>query len=202
MTVTWGDALSEVDRLAEMLPPQDAARSALRGMTKQLSACPSSRLDACAEAAADLFDLVRRAQMLIDADPRQRDPYWSLRDCISDLSCGLADVLERVADPLFSSQQALENYLATLGSISSAVGLSEVIAAYDKPDQRRLVAGLAYRLARSRDPEGIAIWFRTPRSQLGDRTPAVVLDSDDTEAMKLLLPLAGDALSDRRPVVQ
>jgi hypothetical protein len=202
MTVKWPDALNAVDRFAERLGPQDTARQALQTSVMQLRACPSSRLDAYADAAADVSDLASRAQRLLELDPCRRDPFWSLRDCISDLSRCLSDVLERVIDPLFSSEQALESYLATLGSSSKAVGLREIIAGYDQPARRRLVAALAYRLARSRNPEGIATWFRTPRPQLGNRTPAAVLEGDGDEATRLLIPLAGGTVSDVRAVVR
>lgn len=182
--------MAEVELLAERLDPASGAREGLTEGTRQLRACKRHMVDGHADAASTLLDMIRHAQRLVDLDPEGRDPFWSLRDVISDIQHGIADVLDRVADPLFGSDRVLEDYLASLAS-GEVAELRDAFAGHSPLNRRRLFAALVYRLERSRDPTGVAIWFRMPRPELGNQTPAAVLEGEAEDAARLLLPLAG-----------
>jgi hypothetical protein len=189
--VTWGEVLSLIELLADRLDRGSGTGPTLIELSRQLRACPSGMLDEYSDTAAELSGLIEQAHQLIDLDPSARDPFWALRNLLSDITRSLADKLEQASDPLFSSEQALESYLASVLLTSGADGLGDILRDQGDRERRRLVAALAYRLARSRDTAGIVIWFLTPRPQLGNRTPAAVLESERTQAARLLLPLAG-----------
>jgi hypothetical protein len=187
----WALVMDRAELLGDRLEGAAHTPESLLGLVSQLRACPSRALDEHSQAAAELSELIEQAHQLLELDPGGRDPFWALRNVLSDIARGLTDVLDQFADPLFSSDEGLENYLASAPFVDVARGLGDILEDQDDQARRRLVAALAYRLARSRDPDGIVTWFRTPRSQLGNRSPVAVLEGERGEAARMLLPLAG-----------
>jgi hypothetical protein len=185
----WSRVLRGAELLARRLDGEPRYSVPLRTVVSQLEACPEGTLSIYSNAVAELLGLVEQAHRLIALDPHVRDAFWALRDLISDITSGMESILDRASDPLFSSDETLDRYLA---SVRNADDLDLGAILRDPKDQarRRLVAALVYRLAWTRDAAGIEIWFKTPRRQLGNITPQAILDRKDADAARLLLPLA------------
>jgi hypothetical protein len=187
----WLRVLRDADALAGRLDGEASCGGPrLKTAVSRLEACPPGSLNVYSEAVAEFSDLVGQAHKLVDLDPQTRDPFWALRDLISDITSGIESVLDRAFDPLFCSDEALDRYLEAVRD-SDGIDLAAVLKDRSEDQaRRRLVAALVYRLARSRDAVGITLWFQTPRPQLENLSPQAVIESKKADAARLLLPLA------------
>jgi hypothetical protein len=157
--------------------------------------------------APELLDETERLKLLMERDTSLRDPEWRIREALDQIDEILRTMVRRIErktldDPKIASQWVISQLFPYTGEgLTELVGVDEqALMRFSESgsqppelDHRRvvLVAQLIYDLRDSRDKEGILLWFRAPRHQLGGRSPVQLLHADSlTEVGKSLRSLA------------